>query len=133
VAAGPATLTSTQATAAPVPLAAPGPQPGGQSTSASASRAADGAAGDSGTVSAASIAKASGLQNADLLRVGQVLTVPSQPGWLYRVQAGETLDQIAARTGVPSALIASASSVATDAVQPGDVLLIPDQSASRGK
>jgi LysM repeat protein len=84
-------------------------------------------------VSPASVAQASGLQNADLLRVGQVLTVPSQPGWLYRVQSGETLDQIAARTGVPTALIVSASNLTMDAVQPGDVILIPDQSSARGK
>ncbi|MDQ6672587.1 MAG: LysM peptidoglycan-binding domain-containing protein [Chloroflexota bacterium] len=84
-------------------------------------------------VSAVSIAQASGLQNPDHLRVGQVLTVPSQPGWLYRVQSGETLDQIAARTGVPSPLIASVSNLTTDAVQPGAVILIPDQSAAPGK
>jgi LysM repeat protein len=84
-------------------------------------------------VSPASVAQASGLQNADQLRIGQVLTVPSQPGWLYRVQSGETLDQIAARTGVPSALIASTSKLTVDAVQPGDVILIPDQSSARGK
>jgi LysM repeat protein len=84
-------------------------------------------------VSAASIAQASGLQNADRLRVGQVLTIPIQPGWLYRVQAGETLDQIAARTGVPTEIIASASKVPTDSVRAGDVILIPDQSVARSK
>ena len=35
-------------------------------------------------VSPASISQASGLQNPDSLRIGQVLTIPSQPGWLYR-------------------------------------------------
>jgi LysM repeat protein len=84
-------------------------------------------------VSPASVAQASGLKNADQLRVGQVLTVPIQPGWLYRVQSGETLDLIAARTGIPSAVILSASKLATDSVGPGDVILIPDQSAARGK
>jgi LysM repeat protein len=84
-------------------------------------------------VSAASIAQASGLQNADRLRVGQVLTIPIQPGWLYRVQAGETLDQIAARTGVPTEIIASASKLPTDSVRAGDVVLIPDQSIARSK
>src|SRR5215471_4272409 len=37
-------------------------------------------------VSTASISQASGLTNPDLVRVGQVLTIPAQPGWLYRVQ-----------------------------------------------
>ena len=81
-------------------------------------------------VSPASIIQASGLSNPDLLRIGQVLTVPSQPGWLYRVQPGETLDQIAARTGVAGDRIASASGLSIASVGPGDVLLIPDQSAA---
>lgn len=84
-------------------------------------------------VSPASVAQASGLKNADLLRVGQVLTVPIQPGWLYRVQSGETLDQIAARTGIPSADILSASKLTTDSVGAGDVILIPDQYTVAGK
>jgi LysM repeat protein len=79
-------------------------------------------------VSVASIAQASGLSNADRLRVGQVLTIPSQPGWLIRVQPGETLDQIAARSGVSSAIIANASNLSSDLVHAGDVLLIPDRS-----
>jgi LysM repeat protein len=65
--------------------------------------------------------------------VGQVLTIPSQPGWLYRVQSGETLDQIAARTGVTTAIIASASNLSTDSVRTGDVILIPDQSVAATK
>jgi len=62
-----------------------------------------------------------------------VLTVPIQPGWLYRVQSGETLDQIAARTGISSAVILSASKLTTDSVGAGDVILIPDQSMAGGK
>jgi peptidoglycan-N-acetylglucosamine deacetylase len=84
-------------------------------------------------VSPASIANASGLINADQLRVGQVLTVPTQPGWLYRVQPGETLEQIAARTGVASEAIASASGLSVASVGPGTVILIPDQRAVQGK
>jgi LysM repeat protein len=84
-------------------------------------------------VSPASVAQASGLQNPDQLRIGQLLTVPIQPGWLYRVQSGETLDQIAARTGISSAVILSASRLTVDSVQPGDVILIPDQTAALGK
>jgi LysM repeat protein len=62
-----------------------------------------------------------------------VLTVPTQPGWLYRVQNGETLDQIAARTGVNSASIASASGLSAASVSAGDVLLIPDQTVAQSK
>jgi LysM repeat protein len=65
--------------------------------------------------------------------VGQVLTIPSQPGSLYRVQPGETLDQIAARTGVTTEIILLASSLSTSSVGPGDVILIPDQSIARSK
>ncbi|MCA1645131.1 MAG: LysM peptidoglycan-binding domain-containing protein [Chloroflexi bacterium] len=81
-------------------------------------------------VSPASISQASGLRNPDLVRVGQVLTIPRQPGWLYRVEPGESLDQIAARTRVPTEIILSASNVATGTVNAGDVILIPDQTSA---
>jgi putative chitinase len=86
-------------------------------------------------VSVASIAQASGLRNPDQLDVGQVLTVPTQPGWLYSVQPGETLDQIAARAGVSSQVIASVSGLSGELVRAGDVVLIPDQAslAAAGK
>jgi spore germination protein len=77
-------------------------------------------------VSPASVSNASGLQNPDRLTVGQVLTIPNQPGYLYRVQPGETLDQIAARTGIAPDTIASVSQVTPSSLHPGDVLLIPD-------
>ena len=77
-------------------------------------------------VSVESIRQASGLQDANRLRVGQVLTIPSQPGYLYRVQPGDTLELVAARTGVAADLIAAASNV-RGSVKAGDVLLIPDQ------
>lgn len=84
-------------------------------------------------VSPISIAQASGLQNADVLHVGQVLTIPAHPGWLYRLQPGETLDQVAARTGVASATIASASGLTAASAGPGTVILIPDQAQAIGK
>jgi LysM repeat protein len=65
--------------------------------------------------------------------VGQVLTIPASPGWLYRVQPGETLDQIAARTGVATDAIASASGLTAASVDAGTVLLIPDQRVSQSK
>jgi LysM repeat protein len=77
-------------------------------------------------VSSSSVISASGLRNADALRVGQVLTIPSQPGYLYRVQPGETLDQIAARAGVASDSIVAASQLPEATVHVGDVLLIPE-------
>lgn len=84
-------------------------------------------------VSPASISQASGLQNPDHLRIGQVLTIPTQPGWLYRVQPGESLTQIAARTGVATDIILSASNFPSDTVRAGDVILIPDQAVAFGK
>jgi LysM repeat protein len=81
-------------------------------------------------VSVAVIAKASGVQNPNQLKVGQVLTIPKQPGWLYRVQDGETLDQIAVRNNVSTDDIASATGLTAASVQPGDVVLIPDPSQS---
>jgi LysM repeat protein len=81
-------------------------------------------------VSVASIAQASGLRNPDYLQIGEVLTIPAQPGWLYRVQSGETLDQISARTGVSTTAIASASGLTAASVRAGDVVLIPDQTAA---
>lgn len=84
-------------------------------------------------VSIASVAQASGLRNPDQLRVGQVLTIPIQPGWLYRVQPGETLDQIAARTGVPADLVEAASQKSNADVSPGEVILIPDMTVATAK
>jgi spore germination protein YaaH len=80
-------------------------------------------------VSPASVVHASGLANADQIRVGQVLTIPSQPGYLYRVQPGESLDQIAARTGRSSDAIATASRLQVASVRAGDVILIPESSS----
>jgi LysM repeat protein len=84
-------------------------------------------------VSPASVAQASGLPNADRIRVGQVLTIPNQPGYLYRMQPGETLDQISARTGVRSDVIASASMLGSVTAKSGDVILIPDMAWTAGK
>ena len=84
-------------------------------------------------VSTRSVSSASGLTNPDLLRVGQVLTIPDQPGYLYRVQPGETLDQIAARTGMSTDTIATVSRLTAAGVRPGDVLLIPDLAAAKSK
>jgi LysM repeat protein len=84
-------------------------------------------------VSPASVSNASGLANPDRLQVGQVLTIPNQPGYLYRVQPGETLEQIAARTGISSDTIATVSRLTVASVRPGDVLLIPDLTVAKSK
>lgn len=84
-------------------------------------------------MSIASIAQASGLLNPDRLRVGQLLTIPNQAGYLYRVQPGETLDQIATRTGVATDIIVSASDLPGAMVQAGDVILIPEHPAGSSK
>jgi LysM repeat protein len=87
-------------------------------------------------VSIAVIAKASGVANPNQLKIGQVLTIPKQPGWLYRVQDGETLDQIAQRNNLSTDAIASASGLTAASVQTGDLLLLPDPSqtaAANGK
>jgi LysM repeat protein len=76
-------------------------------------------------VSLASVINASALKNPDSLRVGQVLTIPSQPGYLYRVQPGETLAQIAARAGTSADSIAAASQLTSTSLHGGEVLLIP--------
>ena len=62
-----------------------------------------------------------------------MLTIPNQPGYLYRLQPGETLDQIAARTGVASDVIASASMLTNGTARAGDVILIPDLTFVPGK
>jgi LysM repeat protein len=57
-----------------------------------------------------------------------VLTIPAQPGTLYRVQQGDTLETISSRTGISVEDIVSASQLQTASVRPGDVVLLPDRS-----
>ena len=77
-------------------------------------------------VSPESIAQASNLSNANVLTVGQTLTIPTAPGTLYRVQTGEDLNDVAQRTGVPAESIQTASGLTSASIEPGDVLLIPE-------
>ena len=77
-------------------------------------------------VAARSISVASGLTDADALSVGDVLTVPSQSGWLYRVQANQSLDVVAAEFGVPVELVRSANPSLGSGLPPvNTVVLIP--------
>jgi LysM repeat protein len=84
-------------------------------------------------VSPASVIQASALDNPDRLRIGQVLTIPIEPGYLYRVKPGETLDQISTRTGVSSETIATASRLTIASVHAGDVILIPELTTAKAK
>jgi LysM repeat protein len=67
--------------------------------------------------SVASLVQANGLRDADVIRIGQRLTIPGAdagggaagPPGTYTVRRGDTLATIAARTGVPAAVIAAAN------------------------
>jgi LysM repeat protein len=73
------------------------------------------------------IMRASALTDPNLLLPGQVLTIPRETGWLYRVQSSDTLETIALRFAIsPSDLIA-ASGLTTLILKPGDLLFIPNR------
>ncbi len=72
------------------------------------------------------IARASGLADPNVLHQGQVLTVPKQAGTLVRVQPGESMDQIAARTGRSVEDLETANDMQAASVKSGYVLLVPD-------
>ena len=74
------------------------------------------------------IARASGLVDPNVLHQGQVLTVPKQAGTLVRVQPGESMDQIAARTGHSVEDLETANDMQAASVKSGYVLLVPDSS-----
>ena len=74
------------------------------------------------------IARASGLTDPNVLHQGQVLTVPKQAGTLVRVQPGESMDQIAARTGHSVEDLETANDLQAASVKTGYVLLVPDSS-----
>ena len=73
------------------------------------------------------IMRASALADPNLLLPGQVLTIPRESGWLYRVQSGETLDTIALRFGISTTDLIAASGLATATLRPGDLLFIPNR------
>jgi LysM repeat protein len=78
-------------------------------------------------VTGESIIRASGLADPNLLVPGQVLTVPRDSGWLYRVQPNDTLEQIAARFGMSVDDLFAASRLSSPIVYPGDLLFIPNR------
>ncbi len=77
--------------------------------------------------------RASGLADPNLLVPGQVLTIPRESGWLYRVQAGETLDTIALRFGISASDLVDASTLGSPSVRSGDLLFIPNRALPGAK
>jgi LysM repeat protein len=95
-------------------------------------------------ISVAALSSLNGLSNANMLQIGQTLTVPvtpatnpvsvapaAAPASTYAVQAGDTLWGIASRHGTPVASLASMNAlVETNLLQIGQVLRLPPGSAS---
>jgi hypothetical protein len=75
------------------------------------------------------IARESALGDPDRLQVGEVLTIPRLSGALHRVAPGETVEQIAARAGVPLQEVLAVNMLDAASVTPGLVLLLPDAAA----
>jgi LysM repeat protein len=84
-------------------------------------------------VSTESIIRASGLADPNLLVPGQLLTIPRDTGWLYRVQPNETLEQIANRFGLSVDDLMASSMLASPVVYPGDLLFIPNRALAAPK
>jgi LysM repeat protein len=80
-----------------------------------------------------SIMRASGLADPNLLVPGQVLTIPRESGWLYRVQPDETLDTIALRFGINVADLIATGTLPSANVRPGDLLFIPNSALPETK
>ncbi|MBC3516361.1 LysM peptidoglycan-binding domain-containing protein [Neobittarella massiliensis] len=60
---------------------------------------------------AAALAAANGILNADLIYPGQVLTIPGAAGSVYTVQPGDTLSGIAARYGTTYQVLAAVNGI----------------------
>ena len=84
-------------------------------------------------VSGESIMRASGLSDPNLLLPGQVLNIPRESGFLYRVQPGEPLVQIAARFGTTTDDLVQAGLLSSATVRPGDLIFIPNRLLSFAK
>ena len=83
-------------------------------------------------VPVAALAEANGIANRNLVRIGQVLTIPAEGGpakeatGTYRVQKGDTLARVAKRTGVAVDALAKANDITNPhKVRAGQVLTIP--------
>src|SRR5689334_6747450 len=78
-------------------------------------------------VSPRTVLAANSIDDADVLHVGQQLTVPSVDGVLHTVADGETLGGIATTFGVSTSDLISANALddAPDLVRVGTVLVVP--------
>jgi murein DD-endopeptidase MepM/ murein hydrolase activator NlpD len=65
------------------------------------------------------------LTSKDDLHVGQVLRIPPVDGLVVTVADGDTLDAIAARTGVPKETIAAFNGLTDDGLVVGQTLIVP--------
>lgn len=72
-----------------------------------------------------SLLAANRLSNADHLRVGQRLTLPTSGQRVHHVRKGETLGKIAERYGTTIQSIKRANRLRGDLIQPGQPLIIP--------
>lgn len=99
-------------------------------------RLADIARAHGTTISA--IAAANGLDDIDLIRIGQVLEIPGNVEVVgtgrpstYRVTAGDALSLIAEKFGIPTIVLAEANAIADfDRIRIGDTLTIPSAQAA---
>ena len=79
-----------------------------------------------------SIYRSNPLRRADLIRPGQVLTVPTMKGVVHRVERSETLWEIARLYGVTTDAIAQANGLGDPGrIRPGQLLVIPGVSGPR--
>jgi LysM repeat protein len=80
-------------------------------------------------VTGETIMRTSGLADPNLLQPGQVLTIPRDSGWLYRVQLDDTLDLIALRFGLLGQDLQQANNPAPPVLRSGDLAFVPDRGA----
>ncbi|GIU91774.1 MAG: hypothetical protein KatS3mg011_0680 [Acidimicrobiia bacterium] len=81
-------------------------------------------------VSVSELARVNGITNPDLIRVGQVLTIPGTESATYRVQPGDTLASIARRFGTSVSALAKANGISDpNRIYVGQVLVVPGSSA----
>ena len=65
------------------------------------------------------------IRRAAEIRAGQLLTVPSSSGLRYVVRRGDTLSGIATRSGVSLSALLDGNDLASETIQPGQVLFVP--------
>ena len=66
------------------------------------------------------------IDDADLLKPGRYINIPTREGVYYRVMKGDTVAKIAARHGVEVSRILSHNGIRSGVIRPGQRLFIPD-------